>query len=75
VSPQVAQGVVHTYESAAVFDPVPDPMGWADRGGCVNLLTPRRPQVQGTEGMGSLSCLVEIAPWKSTLAADAHFHA
>ncbi|CAG4882747.1 Pyrogallol hydroxytransferase large subunit [Georgfuchsia toluolica] len=75
VSPQVAKGVVHTYESAAVFDPVPDPKGWADRGGCVNILTPQRPQVKGTEGMGSLSCLIEIEPWKPTMTAKEHFHA
>jgi trimethylamine-N-oxide reductase (cytochrome c) len=75
ISELTMRGVVKTFESAAVFDPVPDPTGWADRGGCVNLLTPPRPQVQGTEGMGSNSCLVEIAPWKSTLAAGEHFHA
>ncbi|NMM28919.1 MAG: molybdopterin-dependent oxidoreductase [Glaciimonas sp.] len=75
ISPLMTQGVIHTFESCAVFDPVPDPTGWADRGGCLNLLTPARPQVSGTDGMGSNSCLVEIAPWISTLAADAKFHA
>ncbi len=75
ISPLMMPGVIHAFESCAVFDPVPDPMGWADRGGCVNLLTPPRQQVQGTEGMGSNSCLVEIEPWTSTLAADAKFHA
>ena len=75
ISPLMTPGVIHAFESCAVFDPVPDPMGWADRGGCVNLLTPPRPQVQGTEGMGSNSCLVEIAPWRSTPMAGARFHA
>jgi len=69
VSPLVMQGVIKTSESAAVFDPVPDPMGWADRGGCVNVLTPPRPQVKGTEGMGSSACLVEIGRWTPMPAA------
>ena len=75
ISPLMMQGVIHAFESCAVFDPVPDPMGWADRGGCLNLLTPPRPQVQGTEGMGSVSCLVEIAPWTSTVVAGERCHA
>ena len=33
------------------------------RGGCVNVLTPRRPQVKNTDGMGSNSCLVEFEAW------------
>ncbi|MBI5922051.1 MAG: molybdopterin-dependent oxidoreductase [Betaproteobacteria bacterium] len=75
VSPLMMQGVVKSFIAAAVFDPVPDPMGWADRGGCVNLLTPQRRQVQNTEGMGSNSCLVEIEPWTPTLKAGERFHA
>jgi hypothetical protein len=34
-----------------------------DRGGCLNLLTPRRPQIKGTEAMASNSCLVEVERW------------
>ena len=71
VSELVPPGTVKTFESAAVFDPVPDPLGFADRGGCVNLITPPRPQVSGTEGMGSNSCLIEIERWKNTVAAAA----
>ncbi|HUH60800.1 MAG TPA: molybdopterin-dependent oxidoreductase [Candidimonas sp.] len=66
VSELVMPGVVKTFESSAVFDPVPDPNGFADRGGCINLLTPPRPQVKGTDGMGSNSCLVEIEKWRPT---------
>lgn len=63
VSELVMPGVVKTFESSAVFDPVPDRGGFADRGGCINVLTPQRPQVKGTDGMGSNSCLVEIEKW------------
>ena len=37
--------------------------GRVDRGGCVNVLTPRRPQVKNTDGMASNSCLVEFERW------------
>ena len=60
VSALVAPGTVKTFESCAEYDPVMTVHGVADRGGCVNLITPRRPQVQGTQGMGSNSCLVQI---------------
>ena len=64
VSPLVALGVCKSYESSAEVDFVEDPrFGLVDRGGCVNVLTPRRPQVKNTDGMGSNSCLVELEAW------------
>jgi trimethylamine-N-oxide reductase (cytochrome c) len=63
VSPLITPGVAKTFESASDFDLIDDPRCITDRGGCINLLTPRRPQVQGTEGMGSNSCMVEIDKW------------
>ncbi len=64
VSALMAPGVVKAYESAADFDLVDDPRCLTDRGGCLNLLTPRRQQVSGTEGMGSNSCLVQLEKWQ-----------
>jgi molybdopterin guanine dinucleotide-containing S/N-oxide reductase-like protein len=64
VSPLVAPGVTKTFESSAEIDLLDDPrFGRLDRGGSLNMLTPRRPQVKGTEGMGSNSCLVQIERW------------
>jgi anaerobic selenocysteine-containing dehydrogenase len=64
VSPLVAPGVCKSYESSAEVEFFDDPrFGRVDRGGCVNVLTPRRPQVKNTEGMGSNSCLVEFERW------------
>ncbi len=70
VSPLIAPGIVKTFESAAEYDPIGDSPLITDRGGCVNLLTPRRPQVKDTEGMGSNSCLVQIEKWSP--AKQAH---
>ena len=64
VSPLIAPGVCKSYESSAEVDFFEDPRhGLVDRGGCVNVLTPRRPQVKNTDGMGSNSCLVEFEAW------------
>ena len=64
VSPLVGPGVCKAYESSAEVDFIDDPrFGRVDLGGCVNVLTPRRPQVKNTDGMGSNSCLVEFEAW------------
>jgi trimethylamine-N-oxide reductase (cytochrome c) len=64
VSALMVPGVCKSYESSAEIDFFEDPrFGTVDRGGCVNLLTPRRPQVKNTDGMGSNSCLVEFEPY------------
>jgi len=64
VSPLVMRGVCKTYESSAQADFQHDPRyGLVDFGGCVNILTPDRPQGRNTDGMASNSCLVEYQPW------------
>lgn len=70
VSPLVAPGVCKSFESSAEIDLYMDPRyGRVDLGGCVNLLTPQRPQVRHTDGMGSNACLVEIERWTMPEAA------
>ena len=64
VSPLMYPGIVKTFESCAVIDVIDHPVyGRVDRGGCINLLTPKRSQVKRTSGMGVNSCLVEIESW------------
>ena len=43
---RVQPGVVHSYESSAVYDPVGEPGYSADRGGSVNLLSSSRSQIR-----------------------------
>ena len=38
---RLPRGVCHGYESSAIYDPMGEPGKSVDRGGCVNLLTPR----------------------------------
>lgn len=56
-------GVVHGYESSAVYDPLGEPGKSLDRGGCLNLLSPKRSQTKKTHAMASSSALVEIVLW------------
>jgi anaerobic selenocysteine-containing dehydrogenase len=56
-------GVVHSYESSAVYEPSGEAGSSADLGGCVNLLTPSRPIAEKTHSMAPNSCLVEVEAW------------
>jgi anaerobic selenocysteine-containing dehydrogenase len=63
LSERVRPGVVHSYESSAVYEPLGAPGYSDDRGGCVNLLTPRRTMIERSHAMAAGSCLVEVEKW------------
>jgi molybdopterin guanine dinucleotide-containing S/N-oxide reductase-like protein len=61
VTERVRPGLIHSYESSALYDPLePGKPGSVDKGGCINLLTPSRLMSQNVAGMAPNSCLVEI---------------
>jgi trimethylamine-N-oxide reductase (cytochrome c) len=60
---RLPRGVVHAYESSAVYDPVGEPGESVDRGGCINQLTPKRSIAAKVTGTAVNSCLVEVVPW------------
>jgi len=60
VTGRVPPGVVHSYESCAVYDPIGEPGESPDRGGCINLVTPHRFMSKNACGQAPNSCLVEI---------------
>jgi trimethylamine-N-oxide reductase (cytochrome c) len=60
---RVGPGVVHGYESSAIYDPIGEPGKSADRGGCLNLLTPKKSQLKQAHSMGNSSALVEVERW------------
>ncbi|WP_258360412.1 molybdopterin-dependent oxidoreductase [Moorella sulfitireducens] len=64
VTGRVRPGTVHAYESSALYEPVGEPGNSADRGGCINLLTPSRMIIEKSHGMAANSCLVEITKWE-----------
>lgn len=60
-------GVAHGYESSAVYDPMGEPGRSVDRGGCLNLLSPRRSQVKNSHSMANSTAMVEIAVWDGVI--------
>lgn len=62
-------GVVHAYESAAVYAPLGAPGDSPERGGCVNTLTSKRFQTDHTNASAPNSCLIEIEPWQEQMEA------
>ncbi len=63
VTNRLPRGVVHSYESSAVYDPIGEPGYSVDRGGCVNQLTPKRSIARKVTGTAANSCLVQIELW------------
>ena len=60
---RVRPGTVHSYESAAVYDPIGEPGVSPDRGGCMNILTPSRPIIKKSHSFAANSCLVQVEKW------------
>ncbi len=56
-------GTVHSYESCAVYDPLGTAGKSADRGGCVNILTPDRYISKYACGMANNTALIEVEKW------------
>ena len=63
VTERLSPGTVHSYESCAIYDPVGEPGNSADRGGCINQLTPSRSMIKKSHSHAANSCLVQIKPW------------
>jgi len=60
---RLPRGVIHAYESSAIYDPMGEPGYSVDRGGCINQLTPKRSIAKKVTGTAVNSCLVEVALW------------
>jgi trimethylamine-N-oxide reductase (cytochrome c) len=63
VTERVPPGTVHSYESSGNYDAVGEPGYSADRGGCINQLTPSRTMIKKSHAMAANSCLVQIDLW------------
>ena len=50
-------------QASAVYDPIGKPGYSADRGGCINNLTPNRTQSLKTHSAAYNSCLIEVELW------------
>ena len=63
VTELVRPGVIHSYESSAVYDPVGEPGNSADRGGCVNQLSNKRSQSAKATANAGNAVLIEVELW------------
>jgi len=69
VTARIMAGVVHSAESSAEYDPLGVPGQSPDRGGCVNVLTPKRHMTEKTTGSAPNSCLIEMEKWTGAMGA------
>ncbi|OFW60811.1 MAG: pyrogallol hydroxytransferase large subunit [Actinobacteria bacterium RBG_16_64_13] len=60
---RIRPGVVHSYESSAIYEPLGAPGHSDDRGGCVNILTPSRMMIERSHAMAANSCLIQVERW------------
>ncbi len=70
ITERLLPGVVHCRQASAVYDPIGKPGASPDRGGCVNLLTPKRMQTEKTHSAAYNSCLIEIEKWEGAAEAS-----
>lgn len=71
VTERVSKGTMHSYESAARYEPIGVPGESPDEGGCVNILTPSRPIISKSHSTACNSCLVDIRPWNGVAKEEA----
>lgn len=63
VTDRLMPGVIHAFESSAIYAPLGRPGVSADRGGCINQLTPKRFQTEFTNASAPNACLIDVTPW------------
>jgi trimethylamine-N-oxide reductase (cytochrome c) len=64
---RLPRGTVHAYAASAVYDPIGEPGKSADRGGCISLLSPKRPMIKKSSAYAGSSSLVQIEKWDGLL--------
>jgi molybdopterin guanine dinucleotide-containing S/N-oxide reductase-like protein len=60
---RLPQGTIHSYQASAVYDPIGKPGESTDRGGCVNLLAPKRSMLKKATSYAGSSALVQVEKW------------
>ena len=65
---RVPRGIVHSYESSAVYDPIGEPGYSVDRAGSVNLLSSGRSQIRKAHAMGASCCQIQVEKWRQANA-------
>ena len=69
VTERLPEGIVHSFESCADYQPIGVPGESPEANGCVNILTPKRFITKNAHGLAVNSCLVEVRKWTGEGAA------
>jgi len=67
VTERLPAGTCHAYESSAEYAPIGKPGESPDRGGCINLLSPKEYLSKTANGMATAHMLVEVEKWEEKL--------
>lgn len=70
VTHRVRPSTVHSYESSANYDPIGEPGNSPDRGGCINILTSKRPIIKRSHSTAANSCLVQVEVWNKEESSE-----
>jgi anaerobic selenocysteine-containing dehydrogenase len=63
VGERTQPGTAHAYESCAEYNPLGKPGKSADRGGCINILSPDRYMSKYASGMAPNTMQIEVEKW------------
>tara|TARA_Y100000746_G_C15032472_1_gene255937 strand:- start:26 stop:505 length:480 start_codon:yes stop_codon:yes gene_type:complete len=72
ITQRLPRNSAHGYESCATYDPLGEPGNSVDRGGVLNLLTPKKSQLKKGHSMGNSTALVEIELWDGSVEHKIH---
>jgi trimethylamine-N-oxide reductase (cytochrome c) len=64
VTERLPSGTAHSYMASAEYQPIGTPGESADRGGCINILSPKEFLSKTACGMATAHALIEIEKWE-----------
>jgi trimethylamine-N-oxide reductase (cytochrome c) len=67
ITQRLPRGVVHSFESSAIYDPMGEIGKSIDRGGTVNLLMPHKSQTTSTHALAGSQALVQVELWNGNI--------
>jgi len=70
ITNRVSAGIVHSFESSAIYDPIGEPGYSVDRGGAINLLSSSRSQIRKAHSMGASCCQIDVEKWTFSPATN-----
>lgn len=67
ITERLPRGVVHSFESSAIYEPMGEIGKSIDRGGTINLLMPHKSQTKSTHALAGSHALCQIELWDGNI--------